>query len=213
MTIYSLSDVENYDDKWHAIILPPADSGAPGLHYTWIDGSDPTLTFDGTSWEDSTTAVMRGQVIQAYPGPDTPTAYDLELHFHNGQSFDDWLSTPGHDFKNEADTSEANYTAWRMFTLNEAETNQLTRLSGPGVEVISIELKMADVLAFQVGIGADMKDPDTLGASAWVLHQDAQYSGDINVGLTLVPEPTSLAYGLAVLGALGLRRRRSGRGI
>lgn len=212
-SIYELSDVQNADGTWHAFLLPPSGSGAPGEHYLWVPGSSPTLTFDTASWEDATTAVLRGQIIQDLgTGPGTPAVYDVEMHFNNGQSFADWMQTPGHDFKNENNTSPANYTAWRMFTLNKAETNQLTLVSGPGVNPISLILNMEDVLPLQVGIGADMKNPNTLGASSWVLHQDDLYAGDINAGLTfVVPEPTSLAYGLAALAALGLRRRRASR--
>ncbi len=55
--------------------------------------------------------------------------------------------------------------------------------------------------AFQYGLGANAKNPNELGASAWVQHagQSGTQHWDLNLGFTAVPEP-----GILMLMSLGL---------
>ena len=55
--------------------------------------------------------------------------------------------------------------------------------------------------AFQYGLGANAKNPNELGASAWIQHagQTGTDHWDLNLGFTAVPEP-----GVLILMSLGL---------
>ena len=227
-SVYAVSNGTNNNGTSHAFWLPPGDDdAAPGTHYHWVASSNPTLTFDGTSWANSATAVLRGQIQQATSGsPNSPipggSVFDVEMHFDSGQSLAAWTD-PGNggSYKNENGTSLADVMGWQIFRLNEAPgvLNRLTRVSGPGQAVIDLSIYKPNMLGFQVGIGASMKQPnDVLGASSWISYTDTvtdptrgiQRRGDINIELAAatVPTPSAALGSLAMLGLLGCRRRR-----
>lgn len=67
---------------------------------------------------------------------------------------------------------------------------------------------LAGGYGLQYGLGANAKDPNALGASAWILGQNlGSHHWDLNVNLTAVPEPSSLGM-LSVALLAGLARRR-----
>lgn len=217
---YALSNATNGDGTSHAFWLPPDnDPAAPGTYYHWVTSSNPTLTFNGSSWANSTSAVMTGQIQEATgSSPNSPISggsiFDVELHFTNGVGYDDWTG----DIKNENGTSSANVQGWQIFTLDNTMTNQLSLVSGPGQSIIPLGLFQPSgmTLGFQVGIGASMKSPnDVLGASGWVSYTDTEADpdvvrrGDINIELTVVPTPSAALGSLALFGLLGVRPRRA----
>ncbi len=64
--------------------------------------------------------------------------------------------------------------------------------------------------AFQYGLGANAKNPNEFGASAWIQHagQTGTQHWDLNLGFTAVPEPgVLLLMSLGLIG-LGLSKRK-----
>ena len=62
---------------------------------------------------------------------------------------------------------------------------------------------------FQYGLGANAKDPDEFGGSAWIMYNNTKSDHwDLNLTFTPVPEPGTLAlFGLGALGLAASRRK------
>ena len=82
---------------------------------------------------------------------------------------------------------------------------------GPNPEVLVNSFSMMNCCApvFQFGNGANAKNPNEFGASAWInTSKTGAGHWDLNVSLVAVPEPSTIAlFGLGLLG-MGFARRR-----
>ena len=217
-SVYFASNATNGNGSSHAFWIPG--DAAPGTYYHWVPSSTPTLTFNGAGWDSSTTAVLTGQIVQTdgHNPVAGGTVFDVKMHMVGGHSYADWTTTMGNDIKNENSTPQSSVNGWKFFTLDPNAVNKLTVVSGSGSDInLDLFSPPSKTLGIQIGLGASMKHPNSvLGASSWLdTHGDEEH-GDMNIELTavpsqtqIVPTPTAALGTLAMLGFMGLRRRRN----
>ena len=170
--------------------------GGSCSNYFSIDGSLEIVTDDANSdnwYAELTATAINPQNVEA----------NIAIRF------DDWAD--GHSYKQEGGAP---------YDINQVDF--FTKILG----VITIDNVDYDIdgfaggYAFQYGLGANAKDPNVLGASAWIRScTDGTATGlacmdshhwDLNLEISPVPVPAAAwLFGTALIGFIGLSRRRN----